>query len=64
MQELVQLHYEVVSLFWTPDAAAYNGLGRMYVDDERFRRTIGGGNDELVAYLRDAMAVYAETRLS
>ncbi len=64
VQELVQLHYEVVSLFWTPDAAAYNGLGRMYVDDERFRRTIGGGNDELVAYLRDAMAVYAETRLS
>ena len=64
VQELVQLHYEVVSLFWTPGAEAYRGLGRMYVDDERFRRNIGGGNDELVAYLRDAMAVYADTRLS
>jgi DNA-binding transcriptional MerR regulator len=64
VQELVQLHYEVVSLFWTPNAEAYRGLGRMYVDDERFRRNIGGGNDELVAYLRDAMAVYADTRLS
>jgi DNA-binding transcriptional MerR regulator len=64
VQQLVQLHYEVTSLFWTPDAEAYKGLGRMYVDDERFRRNIGGGNDELVAYLRDAMAVYADTRLS
>jgi DNA-binding transcriptional MerR regulator len=64
VQELVQLHYEVVSLFWTPDAEAYRGLGQMYVDDERFRRNIGGGNDELVAYLRDAMDVYAGSRLS
>lgn len=63
VQELVQLHYEVIGLFWTPDAAAYRGLGEMYVDDERFRRNIGGGNDELVAYLRDAMHVYADTRL-
>ena len=64
VQELVQLHYEVISLFWTPNAMAYRGLGQMYVDDERFRRNIGGGNDELVGYLRDAMAVYADTRLS
>ena len=63
VQELVRLHYEVVSLFWTPNAEAYKGLGQMYVEDERFRRNIGGGNDELVAYLRDAMAVYADTRL-
>lgn len=64
VQELVQQHYEVVSLFWTPDADAYKGLGRMYVDDERFRRNIGGGDDALVEYLRDAMGVYADTRLS
>ena len=63
VQELVQLHYEVTSLFWTPDAEAYRGLGRMYVDDERFRRNIGGGNDALVEYLRDAMDVYAATVL-
>ena len=64
VQELIQLHYEVVSLFWTPDAASYKGLGQMYVDDERFRQNIGGGNDALVAYMRDAMVVYADTRLS
>jgi DNA-binding transcriptional MerR regulator len=64
VQEIVQLHYEVICLFWTPNAEAYRGLGQMYVDDERFRQNIGGGNDALVEYLRDAMAVYADTRLS
>jgi MerR family transcriptional regulator, thiopeptide resistance regulator len=64
VQDLVNLHYEVTSLFWTPTREAYRGLGQMYVDDERFRRNIGGGNDDLVAYLRDAMFVYADARLS
>jgi MerR family transcriptional regulator, thiopeptide resistance regulator len=64
VQELVRLHFETTSLFWTPDAAAYRGLGRMYVDDDRFRANIGGGNDAVVEYLRDAMAVYAERNLA
>jgi len=64
VQELVRLHFETTSLFWTPDAAAYRGLGQMYVDDERFRANIGGGNDALVEYLRDAMGVYADTHLA
>ncbi|HSK28193.1 MAG TPA: MerR family transcriptional regulator [Jiangellales bacterium] len=64
VQELVALHHEVTSLFWTPDAAAYKGLGQMYVDDERFRANIGGGDDALVEYLRDAMTVYADARLA
>lgn len=63
VQELIDLHYEVTSLFWTPDAEAYRGLGQTYVDDERFRSNIGEGNDALVAYLRDAMIVYADARL-
>jgi MerR family transcriptional regulator, thiopeptide resistance regulator len=64
VQDLVRLHFETTSLFWTPDAAAYRGLGQMYVDDERFRANVGGGNDALVEYLRDAMAVYADTHLA
>jgi DNA-binding transcriptional MerR regulator len=64
VQELIQLHYEVTSLFWTPDRSAYKGLGQMYVDDERFRQTIGGDDDSVAEYLRDAMTVYADTKLS
>ncbi len=64
VQELIDLHYEVTSLFWTPDAEAYRGLAQLYVDDERFTTNIGQGNDALVAYLRDAMVTYADARLS
>ncbi|MEV7226919.1 MULTISPECIES: MerR family transcriptional regulator [Polymorphospora] len=63
VQELVRFHHEVTCLFWTPNRDAYRGLGQMYVDDERFRRNIGGGDDALVEYLRDAMFVYADRRL-
>jgi DNA-binding transcriptional MerR regulator len=64
VQELIAEHYQLMCTFWTPNAAAYTGLGQMYVDDERFRRNIGQGDDSLVEYLRDAMAVYAESSLS
>ncbi|HEV7653832.1 MAG TPA: MerR family transcriptional regulator [Mycobacteriales bacterium] len=59
VQELVALHHRVVSLFWEPSPEAYRNLGPMYVEDERFQRTIGG--PELTAYLRDAMGVYADS---
>jgi hypothetical protein len=64
VQALIGEHHGVVSLFWTPDAAAYRGLGQLYVEDERFRQNIGGGNDHLVHYLRDGMEVYADRVLS
>ena len=63
VQELIQLHYEVTCLFWTPTREAYKGLGQMYIDDERFRQNIGSGDDALVEYMRDAMTVYADTKL-
>lgn len=63
VQSLVALHHETVSLFWTPDAAAYKGLAQMYIDDDRFHEAVGGGDRELVEYLRDAIDVYADTRL-
>ena len=56
-QELVGLHHEVVSLFWTPSAEAYRNLGRMYLDDERFQATIGG--EAVTRYLAEAMEIYA-----
>jgi MerR family transcriptional regulator, thiopeptide resistance regulator len=62
VQALIDEHYRTVCLFWTPDAEAYRGLGLMYVEDERFRQNIGQGDDALVEFLRDAMAVYADTR--
>jgi DNA-binding transcriptional MerR regulator len=59
VQDLIALHHRVTTLFWDPTPDAYEALGRMYVEDERFQRTIGG--PELARYLRDAMAVHAAT---
>lgn len=58
VQAVVARHHAWVSRFWAPDAEAYRGLGRMYVDDPRFRETydaFGPGTAEL---LRDAITVF------
>jgi MerR family transcriptional regulator, thiopeptide resistance regulator len=57
-------HYRWVSRFWTPGAEAYRNLGRMYVDDERFRASYERIAEGLAAYQREAMAAYARERLS
>ena len=63
VQAEVDAHYQGVCRFWTPTAAAYEGLGQLYVNDPRFR----SGYDEVAAglaeYQRDAMAAYADARL-
>ena len=64
VQELVARHHAWVSRFWSPDAAAYVGLGRLYVDDERFTATIDAHEPGLAGYLCAAMDVYAHARLT
>lgn len=64
VQAEIELAYQGVCRFWTPDADAFTNLGRMYVEDERFKATydrIAGG---LAEYYRDAMACYAGSTLS
>ena len=63
VQDLVAEHHAWVSHFWTPGRDAYTGLGQLYVDDERFTASIDAEAPGLAAYLRDAIAVYARTRL-
>lgn len=64
VQGIVAEHHAWVSRFWTPDAAAYTGLGRLYVDDERFTASIDAHRPGLAAYLCEAMAIHADTRLA
>jgi len=64
VQAEIHEHYVGLCRFWTPDAAAYACLGRMYVDDERFTATYNKIAVGLAAYYRDAIEVYARTRLS
>ncbi|MGG2460739.1 MerR family transcriptional regulator [Streptomyces sp. RGM 3693] len=64
VQAEVDAHYQGVCRFWTPCAAAYKGLGQTYADDPQFRTNFDRIADGLAVYQRDAMAVYADARLS
>jgi DNA-binding transcriptional MerR regulator len=55
--------YRSVSRMWTPNAEAFAGLGRMYVEDPRFTATYDRVSPGLAEYYRDAMALYARDRL-
>lgn len=64
VQAEMDAHYRGVCRFWTPDAAAYKGLGQHYVDTPEFRANYDKIAEGLADYQRDAMVVYADARLS
>jgi DNA-binding transcriptional MerR regulator len=64
VQTEVEVHFQSVCRFWTPCGAAYKGLGQTYVDDPRFKAGFDKISEGLAEYQRDAMAVYADARLS
>lgn len=64
VQAVVARHHAWVSRFWTPDRDAYTGLGRLYVDDERFTAAIDATAPGLATYLCAAIAEYARDHLT
>lgn len=63
VQKLIARHHAWVSHFWTPNQAAYIGLGQNYVSHPDFKAFYDKYDTRLVAFLADAMKVYAETNL-
>lgn len=64
VQAEVDTNYRQICRFWTPNAAAYKGVGQSYVDDPQMRANFDRIAEGLAAYQRDAMTVYADARLS
>lgn len=64
VQAEVDTHYQGICRMWTPDAAAFKALGQNYVDDPQWRAAYDRAAAGLAEYQRDAMAVYADARLS
>jgi len=60
----VDLHYQWILRSWTPGRASYAALGRMYVEDARFKAFHDKYDERLAAYMSEAMAAYAQARLS
>ena len=63
-QDVTSRHHAWVCRFWTPTAEAFAGLGDLYVDHPEFRARYEAVRPGLAEYVRDAMAVYAVTRLT
>jgi DNA-binding transcriptional MerR regulator len=64
LQALIARHHAWISVFWVPDREAYTALGRMYVDDHRFRATYDKFGDGTAVLLCDAIALWAEANLT
>jgi len=66
VQAITARHYDWVAAGWQgkqPTAEAFTGLGEMYVADPRFAQNYDRHGDGTAAFVRDAMARYAEANL-
>lgn len=63
VQSAVDRHYKWVCASWTPNAESYVGLGRLYVDDQRFTAFYDKIRVGLAPYLLAGIKVYAERQL-
>lgn len=59
-QEAIGEWYRLLNRIHTYTPEMFKGLGQMYVDDERFTKTIDAFGEGLAKFMRDAMAVYAD----
>ncbi|HEY3502990.1 MAG TPA: MerR family transcriptional regulator [Actinocatenispora sp.] len=64
VQAEVAEHYQGVCRFWTPNAEAYRGLARTYLEDPRFRSNFDRIAEGLARYQHDAMLAYADAHLT
>ena len=70
VQEQIARHYEMIRGFWglrgeeAIKAAAYKGLGELYVSDERYTAVDGKADPRFAAFMRAAMGYFADTRLA
>lgn len=64
VQAVTARHYAWVSHSWTPDAAGFRGLGRLYVENPEFRGTYeDGALPGTAEFIAEAMAIYADRSL-
>lgn len=61
-QECIHEWYQFLNKMGSYSLEAFKGLGEMYVDDARFTKNIDQFGDGLAIFMRDAMAVYADTQ--
>ncbi len=61
VQAAIEEWYVILNEMGNYSLEAFKGLGQMYVDDARFTESIDKFGQGLAKFMRDAMAVYADT---
>lgn len=61
-QGLIKKWYDYINQFGQYTLEAFKGLGQMYVDDERFKKNIDQYGEGLAEFMRDAMAIFADSQ--
>jgi len=64
VQELIRKHYQLTTIFWTPTRDSYIGLSQFYCSHPDFVAFYDGIHPKLLAYLVEAMKVFAENDLN
>ena len=59
-QSEIKKWYDFLNKFGSYSLDAFEGLGQMYVDDERFKNNIDKFGDGLAVFMKDAMKVYSQ----
>jgi len=59
-QAAIKVWYDYLNKIGSYSLDAFKGLGQMYVDDERFTKNSDKYGNGLAAFMREAMAVYAD----
>jgi DNA-binding transcriptional MerR regulator len=62
--DVLDADYAEHNRLWSPTRADYAKLGQAYVDHPELRAHFDSQHPDLAAYLRDAMAAYAQVRLT
>ncbi len=62
VQQLVQQHYELMSLHFEVTPEIYSNMGNMYVEDARFKAYYDKYDEKLAPFLRDAIQVFCKNK--
>ncbi len=60
VQKQIALHYNWLRHFYEPGPEMYQGLAKMYVEDDRFKKNIDKQGEGLAEFMRDAMVYFAK----
>ena len=63
VQQAVELHFKHLNFYYEVSKERYENLGKMYVEDERFKSYYDKYGDDLAVFLRDAIFIFCQNEL-